>query len=116
MTVCKPEVVCVIDMQAAGEREAEMKNLQEQLAQIQPELTRLRTELQEKSNQEDQLKQQNTEKEEKTRKAILAAKQRICLLNSECSKHLKNKKYTSHENETSSNFCELKISAVFIFL
>lgn len=97
MTVCKP--VCVIDMQTVGEREAEVKSLQEQLAQIQPELTRLRTELQEKTSQEDQLRQQNTEKEEKTKKAILVAKQRISLLNSECSTH---SKYTSHENETSS--------------
>ncbi|XP_058269448.1 nucleoprotein TPR isoform X3 [Hemibagrus wyckioides] len=67
---------------AAGEREAEVKSLQEQLAQIQPELTRLRTELQEKGSQVDQLKQQNTEKDEKTKKAILVAKQRIGLLNS----------------------------------
>ncbi|KAI5099153.1 nucleoprotein TPR isoform X2, partial [Silurus meridionalis] len=67
---------------AAGEREAELKRLQEQLAQIQPELTRLRTELQEKSSQEEQLKQQSAEKEEKTKKAILIAKQRISLLNS----------------------------------
>ncbi|GAA6102968.1 nucleoprotein TPR isoform X3 [Tachysurus ichikawai] len=67
---------------AAGEREAEVKGLQEQLAQIQPELMRLRTELQEKSGQVDQLKQQNTEKDEKTKKAILVAKQRISLLNS----------------------------------
>ncbi|KAK3560903.1 hypothetical protein QTP86_022909 [Hemibagrus guttatus] len=66
---------------ATGEREAEVKSLQEQLAQIQPELTRLRTELQEKGGQVDQLKQQNTEKDEKTKKAILVAKQRIGLLN-----------------------------------
>lgn len=74
-----------------------MKSLQEQLAQVQPELTRLRTELQEKGSQVDQLKQQNTEKDEKTKKAILVAKQRIGLLNSECSTHCQ---YTSCENET----------------
>lgn len=91
---------CVIDMQTAGEREAEVKSLQEQLAQIQPELTRLRTELQEKSKQEEQLRQQNAEKEEKTKKAILVAKQRISLLNSECSTHFK---YTSREKVTSSS-------------
>lgn len=61
-----------------------MKSLQEQLAQVQPELTRLRTELQEKITQEEQLRQQSAEKEEKTKKAILVAKQRISLLNSEC--------------------------------
>lgn len=83
MVVCKLKV-CVIDLQTSGEKEAEVKSLQEQLAQIQPELSRLRTEIQEKSAQEDQLRQQNTEKEEKTRKAILVAKQRISLLNSKC--------------------------------
>uniref|UniRef100_W5UJA0 Nucleoprotein TPR n=1 Tax=Ictalurus punctatus TaxID=7998 RepID=W5UJA0_ICTPU len=93
---------------AAGEREAEMKNLQEQLAQIQPELTRLRTELQEKSNQEDQLKQQNTEKEEKTRKAILAAKQRICLLNSTKEKLTKENEELKQQREE----LEVRMSAL----
>lgn len=74
-------------MQTAGEREAEVRSLQEQLTQIQPELTRLRTELQEKSIQEDQLRQQVAEKEEKTKKAILVAKQRLNQLNSECKTH-----------------------------
>lgn len=83
MVMCKLKV-CVIDLQTSGEKEAEVKSLQEQLAQIQPELSRLRTEIQEKSAQEDQLRQQNTEKEDKTRKAILVAKQRISLLNSKC--------------------------------
>uniref|UniRef100_A0AAR2KQI7 Nucleoprotein TPR n=1 Tax=Pygocentrus nattereri TaxID=42514 RepID=A0AAR2KQI7_PYGNA len=70
---------CVV--QVAAEREAEVKNLQEQLAQVQPELTRLRSELQEKITQEEQLRQQITDKEEKTKKAFMGAKQKINQLN-----------------------------------
>ncbi|XP_043117020.1 LOW QUALITY PROTEIN: nucleoprotein TPR [Puntigrus tetrazona] len=64
------------------EREAEVKSLQEQLAQVQPELSRLRTELQEKNNLEEQLRQQIADKEEKTKKAFMGAKQKINQLNS----------------------------------
>ncbi len=59
-----------------------MKSLQEQLAQVQPELSRLRTELQEKNNLEEQLRQQIADKEEKTKKAFMGAKQKINQLNS----------------------------------
>lgn len=90
-----------------------MKGLQEQLAQIQPELMRLRTELQEKSGQVDQLKQQNTEKDEKTKKAILVAKQRISLLNSECSTL---SKYPSCENVTSIYTFELSVRFFFFLV
>uniref|UniRef100_A0A672P1G1 Nucleoprotein TPR n=1 Tax=Sinocyclocheilus grahami TaxID=75366 RepID=A0A672P1G1_SINGR len=61
---------------------AKVKSLQEQLAQVQPELSRLRTELQEKSNLEEQLRQQIADKEEKTKKAFMGAKQKINQLNS----------------------------------
>ncbi|XP_041646505.1 translocated promoter region b, nuclear basket protein [Cheilinus undulatus] len=59
------------------EREMEARNAQEQSARLQTELTRLRQELQEKVSQEVTLKQQMAEKEEKTKKAILSAKQKI---------------------------------------
>uniref|UniRef100_A0A8C8HYA9 Nucleoprotein TPR n=1 Tax=Oncorhynchus tshawytscha TaxID=74940 RepID=A0A8C8HYA9_ONCTS len=60
-----------------GEREAEVRGSQEQATRLQTELTRLRQELQEKASQEDTLRQQMAEKEEKTRKAFVGAKQRI---------------------------------------
>ncbi len=69
-------------VQTVQEREAEVKSLQEQLAQVQPELSRLRTELQEKNNLEEQLRQQIADKEEKTKKAFMGAKQKINQLNS----------------------------------
>ncbi|XP_037553921.1 translocated promoter region b, nuclear basket protein [Nematolebias whitei] len=62
------------------EREAEARNTQEQSSRLQTELTRLRQELQDKASQEGTLKQQMAEKEEKTRKALLNAKQKISLL------------------------------------
>ncbi|XP_030629604.1 nucleoprotein TPR [Chanos chanos] len=65
-----------------GERDTEVKTLQEQVAQVQPELTRLRTELQEKASLEEQLRQQMAEKEEKTKKAFMGAKQKINQINS----------------------------------
>uniref|UniRef100_A0A671P787 Nucleoprotein TPR n=1 Tax=Sinocyclocheilus anshuiensis TaxID=1608454 RepID=A0A671P787_9TELE len=63
-----------------GEREAEARSAQEQATRLQAELTRLRQELQEKSSQEERLKQQLTEKEERTKKAIVMAKQKISQL------------------------------------
>uniref|UniRef100_A0A3B4G4L8 Nucleoprotein TPR n=1 Tax=Pundamilia nyererei TaxID=303518 RepID=A0A3B4G4L8_9CICH len=59
------------------EREADARNAQEQSSRLQTELTRLRQELQDKASQEDALRQQMAEKEEKTRKAIVCAKQKI---------------------------------------
>ncbi|XP_039984449.1 translocated promoter region b, nuclear basket protein [Xiphias gladius] len=59
------------------ERETEMRNAQEQSTRLQTELTRLRQELQDKASQEDTLRQQMADKEEKTRKAIVYAKQKI---------------------------------------
>ncbi|CAB1324105.1 unnamed protein product [Coregonus sp. 'balchen'] len=60
-----------------GERDAEVRGAQEQATRLQTELTRLRQELQEKASQEDTLRQQMAEKEEKTRKALVGAKQKI---------------------------------------
>uniref|UniRef100_A0A3B4X1R9 Nucleoprotein TPR n=1 Tax=Seriola lalandi dorsalis TaxID=1841481 RepID=A0A3B4X1R9_SERLL len=59
------------------ERETEVRNAQEQCSRVQTELTRLRQELQDKTSQEDTLRQQMADKEEKTRKAIVYAKQKI---------------------------------------
>uniref|UniRef100_A0A665W6N8 Nucleoprotein TPR n=1 Tax=Echeneis naucrates TaxID=173247 RepID=A0A665W6N8_ECHNA len=59
------------------ERETEVRNAQEQSSRLQTELNRLRQELQDKTSQEDTLRQQMVDKEEKTRKAIVYAKQKI---------------------------------------
>lgn len=48
--------------------------------QLQSELARLRQDLQDRTTQEEQLRQQITEKDEKTRKAIVAAKSKIAHL------------------------------------
>lgn len=69
--------------QVVTEREAEARSAQEQSTRLQTDLTRLRQELQDKASQEDTLKQQMAEKEEKTRKALLNAKQKISHLTSE---------------------------------
>lgn len=66
--------------QVVGEREAEARTFQEQLSKLQGELARLRQELQERATQEEQLRQQMAEKEEKTKKVILGAKQKISQL------------------------------------
>lgn len=70
-------------LQVVMEKEAEARNAQEQSSRLQTELTRLRQELQDKTSQEGTLKQQMAEKEEKTRKALLNAKQKISLLTGE---------------------------------
>lgn len=70
-------------LQVVMEREAEVRNSQEQSSRLQTELMRLRQELQDKVSQEGSLKQQMAEKEEKTRKALLNAKQKIGLLTGE---------------------------------
>lgn len=63
--------------QVVTERETEVRNAQEQATRLQTELTRLRQELQEKASQEESLRQQMAEKDDKTRKAIVCAKQKI---------------------------------------
>uniref|UniRef100_A0A8C1EWN1 Nucleoprotein TPR n=1 Tax=Cyprinus carpio carpio TaxID=630221 RepID=A0A8C1EWN1_CYPCA len=63
-----------------GLKVSEACSAQEQASRLQAELTRLRQELQEKSSQEERLKQQLTEKEERTKKAIVMAKQKISQL------------------------------------
>uniref|UniRef100_A0A8C5I357 Nucleoprotein TPR n=1 Tax=Gouania willdenowi TaxID=441366 RepID=A0A8C5I357_GOUWI len=55
----------------------EVHNAQEQLSRLQAELTRLRQEMQDKTSQDDVRRQQMTEKEEKTRKALVCAKQKL---------------------------------------
>ncbi|XP_053098080.1 translocated promoter region b, nuclear basket protein isoform X1 [Pangasianodon hypophthalmus] len=60
-----------------GERETETRTAQDQASHLQGELTRMRQELVEKSAQEDRLRQQLAEKEDRTRKAIVGAKQKI---------------------------------------
>lgn len=63
--------------QVVAERETEGRSAQEQSSRLQAELSRLRQELQDKASQEDTLRQQMADKEEKTRKAIVCAKQKI---------------------------------------
>jgi len=67
----------------ATERETEVRNVQEQSSRLQAELTRLRQELQDKTSQEDTLRQQMAEKEEKTKKALVNARQKINQLTGE---------------------------------
>lgn len=64
-------------LQVVTERETELRNVQEQSSRLQTELNRLRQELQEKMTQEETLRQQMAEKDEKTRKALLVARQKI---------------------------------------
>uniref|UniRef100_A0A672JJM0 Nucleoprotein TPR n=1 Tax=Salarias fasciatus TaxID=181472 RepID=A0A672JJM0_SALFA len=58
-------------------RETELRNTQEQTSRVQTELNRVRQELQDKTSQEDTLRQQAADREEKTRKALVLAKQKI---------------------------------------
>uniref|UniRef100_A0A4W4FP87 Nucleoprotein TPR n=1 Tax=Electrophorus electricus TaxID=8005 RepID=A0A4W4FP87_ELEEL len=53
------------------------KTIFEQASRLQGELAHMRQELQEKCGQEERLRQQLAEKEERTRKAIMGAKQKI---------------------------------------
>uniref|UniRef100_A0A667W9S8 Nucleoprotein TPR n=1 Tax=Myripristis murdjan TaxID=586833 RepID=A0A667W9S8_9TELE len=65
---------------AIGERDTEIRNAQEQSSRLQAELSRLRQELQDKASQEETRRQQLADKEEKTRKAFMGAKQKISQL------------------------------------
>uniref|UniRef100_A0A8K9XAV3 Nucleoprotein TPR n=1 Tax=Oncorhynchus mykiss TaxID=8022 RepID=A0A8K9XAV3_ONCMY len=68
--------------QAQGTQGEELTRLQEQSAQgTQGEVTRLKQELQEKTAQEESLRQQIADKEEKTKKVFMGAKQKINQLN-----------------------------------
>ncbi|XP_056131900.1 translocated promoter region b, nuclear basket protein [Lampris incognitus] len=60
-----------------GERDAEVRGAQEQSSRLQVELARLRQELLDKASQEESLRQQMADKEDKTRKAFVGAKQKI---------------------------------------
>ncbi|XP_007481029.2 nucleoprotein TPR isoform X2 [Monodelphis domestica] len=63
-----------------SEKESEVRNLQEQITQLQSELSRLHQDLQDRTTQEEQLRQHMTEKEDKTRKALVAAKAKLAHL------------------------------------
>lgn len=67
----------------ATERETEARNAQEQSSRLQAEVTKLRQELQDKASQVDNLRQQMAEKDEKTKKALVNAKQKISQLTCE---------------------------------
>uniref|UniRef100_A0A8C4SNX5 Nucleoprotein TPR n=1 Tax=Erpetoichthys calabaricus TaxID=27687 RepID=A0A8C4SNX5_ERPCA len=60
-----------------SDREAEIKDVQENVSKLQAELNTVKQELLEKSNLTEQLRQQITEKDEKTKKAFMGAKQKI---------------------------------------
>uniref|UniRef100_A0A8D3EE58 Nucleoprotein TPR n=1 Tax=Scophthalmus maximus TaxID=52904 RepID=A0A8D3EE58_SCOMX len=62
------------------EHDTEVRNAQEQTSRLQAELTRLRQELQSKVAQEETVRQQMADKDEKTRKGIVYARQRISQL------------------------------------
>ncbi|XP_023810077.1 nucleoprotein TPR isoform X3 [Oryzias latipes] len=90
------------------ERENEVRSAQEQSTRLQADLTRLRQELQEKTSQEDTLRQQMAEKDEKTRKALMSAKQKISLLSN-------TKEQLQKENEelkTQREELEVRVSAL----
>ncbi|KAM4739914.1 translocated promoter region b, nuclear basket protein isoform 2-T2 [Anableps anableps] len=59
------------------ERDTELRNVQDQSSRLQTELNRLRQDMQEKTSQEESFRQQMAEKDEKTRKALLVARQKI---------------------------------------
>ncbi|XP_069497476.1 nucleoprotein TPR isoform X2 [Ambystoma mexicanum] len=65
---------------AIGEKEAEAKTLNDQVAQLHSEVTRLQQDLHNKTTQEEQLRQQISDKDDKTRKTLLAAKGKIAQL------------------------------------
>ncbi|CAH2312727.1 nucleo TPR isoform X2 [Pelobates cultripes] len=64
------------------DKENELKVLQEQLSHLQTDLSKLQKDLKDKSNQEEQTRLQNNEKEEKTRKTLFAARQKLAQLTS----------------------------------
>uniref|UniRef100_A0A8D3DUI0 Nucleoprotein TPR n=1 Tax=Scophthalmus maximus TaxID=52904 RepID=A0A8D3DUI0_SCOMX len=66
------------------EHDTEVRNAQEQTSRLQAELTRLRQELQSKVAQEETVRQQMADKDEKTRKGIVYARQRISQLTRGC--------------------------------
>uniref|UniRef100_A0A803TS71 Nucleoprotein TPR n=1 Tax=Anolis carolinensis TaxID=28377 RepID=A0A803TS71_ANOCA len=98
-----------------GEKDNELKTLQEQVAQLQSEISRLHQELQEKTTQEEHFRQQVTEKEEKTKKTLLAAKQRIALLSGvkeQLSKENEEWKQKSNSLEEQKTEMEVRMSAL----
>ncbi|XP_077439569.1 translocated promoter region b, nuclear basket protein isoform X2 [Vanacampus margaritifer] len=95
-----------------AEREIEVHNAQEQSSKLQTDLGRLRQELQEK---EDTLKQQMADKVEKTRKAIVFAKQKINQLTSAKDKLQKENeelKQRFEEQKQLNEELEVRVSAI----
>ncbi|XP_077389339.1 translocated promoter region b, nuclear basket protein isoform X2 [Festucalex cinctus] len=95
-----------------AERELEVRNAQEHSSRLQTELGRLRQELQEK---EDTLKQQMADKVEKTRKAIVFAKQRISQLTSakdELQKENEEIKHRLEEQKQLNEELDVRVNAV----
>ncbi|XP_028258741.1 translocated promoter region b, nuclear basket protein [Parambassis ranga] len=88
-----------------AERDTEVRNAQEQTSRLQNELTRLRQELQDKAAQEETLRQQMAEKEDKTRKAIVCAKQKINQL-------MGTKEQLHKENEELKQQLEVRVTAL----
>ncbi|XP_019730825.1 translocated promoter region b, nuclear basket protein isoform X4 [Hippocampus comes] len=95
-----------------AEREIEVHNAQEQSSRLQTELARLKQALQEK---EDTLKQQMADKVEKTRKAIVFAKQRISQLTGakdELQKEKEELKQRFEEQKQLNEELEVRVSAI----
>ncbi|KAJ3600175.1 hypothetical protein NHX12_034125 [Muraenolepis orangiensis] len=93
----------------AGEREAEVRVAQEQASRLQTELARLRQELQDKASQGDTFRQQIADKEEKTRKVIVGAKQKINqLVATKETLHKENEELKLHREELDVRVSALK--------
>uniref|UniRef100_A0A3B3ZHT3 Nucleoprotein TPR n=1 Tax=Periophthalmus magnuspinnatus TaxID=409849 RepID=A0A3B3ZHT3_9GOBI len=75
----------------ATDRDTDLRSCQEQTNRLQTELSRLRQELQMKNSQEETQRQQMVDKEEKMKKALFFAKQKIS--------QLMNKEQMQKENE-----------------
>ncbi|KAJ0032751.1 hypothetical protein NQD34_002832 [Periophthalmus magnuspinnatus] len=76
----------------ATDRDTDLRSCQEQTNRLQTELSRLRQELQMKNSQEETQRQQMVDKEEKMKKALFFAKQKISQL-------MGNKEQMQKENE-----------------
>uniref|UniRef100_A0A3B3ZID7 Nucleoprotein TPR n=1 Tax=Periophthalmus magnuspinnatus TaxID=409849 RepID=A0A3B3ZID7_9GOBI len=70
----------VKELEVATDRDTDLRSCQEQTNRLQTELSRLRQELQMKNSQEETQRQQMVDKEEKMKKALFFAKQKISQL------------------------------------
>ncbi|KAM6948188.1 nucleoprotein TPR [Aplochiton taeniatus] len=83
-------------------RASQTNQASEEVQRLQEEVYKLKEELQERSSQQDALKQQMADKEEKTKKAFMGAKQKINQLNSareQQSKEIEELKQSREEQE-----------------